>query len=282
MSTLPLDYFSLGQIPVNTLVALGTKTKTSRHRSLASGCISISGKSEVAIENGRAIRIILHRPATDGASHPLRDGDGVNILNVCGKNTEAHSLEADVDGSLVWSSAGSLRETPTWRVFASPHGVATTRTELEMMQSVYLVHADKIVSALPDALQFSLAQTYLPETALKPVPFFFTTPAYLPHERIPKFVTHWFPNYQLNNERWLTAWNQSSAMHTDLKLKWNKEALEQLAIHSDAAGLLSASEGSEVLKSKPWTRGAAMARAELHMGAQANVHSWKRHQIGKM
>ena len=267
-------YFPLGQIPVNTLVALGTKTKTARHRSLANGCVS--SKTDVVIENGRAIRIMLHRPSRGGEGGPLRDGDGVNILNVCGGSSEAHSLEAAGDDSLVWRPTGTLQPAAFWYVFESPHGVATTRRELEIMQSVYLVHADKIVSTLPNALKFSLSTTYLHGTAFTPVPFYFTTPHYLPTQRIPKFITEWFPTYRLNNERWLTAWNQSTALHLHHKSKWNKEVLAQLAVEANAAGLLTASEASSGLATKPWTRDTIMAKAELHMGVQPKVLEWKK------
>ena len=306
MSAVSGDFFSSGHIPVNTLVALGTKTREARHRSLCDGCIW--SKTDVSIENGRAIRIILHRPhaSSSPAGGPLLDGDAINIFNVCGELSEAHALQASTeDDSLVWTSVAALPSAAaTWRVCSSPSGaVATPPPPLEIMQPVFLFlntrPLHKVVAVRKHALKFTLASipgregpggagagtvkyedsdsdTDTPFVTLKPVPFYFTTPHHLLEKKIPPFVHAWFPGFRTGNERWLNTWNQSTPYHEHHRKKWTAAVTARLSLKENAARLLSASESLQ--EQKKWTREAALAiaAASMYRGPEMTKVEWQR------
>ena len=269
------DSFTLGHVPVNTLVALGTKTKTAGHRSLGSGCIW--KKTGVSIENGRAIRILLHRPAALTTT-PLLDGDGVNIFNVCGKLLVAHELRLEPsDNSLTWMETDSLPRAATWGVCSTPSGPAAAGQPLEIMQTVFLVHFETgmVVTTHGSGMKFvAVPIAALDAAAENPVPFYFTTPSYLPENKIPPFILTWFPSFRENNTRWLNSWNQTTPLHVHHRQKWNAEVLSRLALEKEAAELMTASEAAAAFK--PWSHTDVLSMAPRHPGVLAKTVPWTR------
>ena len=273
------DTFSLGHVPVNTLVALGTKTKTAGHRSLSDGCIWM--KTGVSIENGRAIGILLHRPASAAATAPLSDGDVVNIFNVCGELSAAHALCLEpADGSLTWLETPTLPRAATWLVCATPWGPAVAASPLEIMQTVFLVHisSGSVVSTRRGSGSMRFVGAPIGSEGsgdMLPVPFYFTTPHFIPAHKVPPFILAWFPAFRAEaNTQWLNNWNQTTPMHVSQRSKWNADILTRLALEKGAAGLLTASESAKTFK--PWTAAQAVATAPRHSGVLANTLPWSR------
>jgi hypothetical protein len=201
-----------GLIPVNTVVALGTKTQRT-YRSLSGSC-SLYATSVAAIENGDPIHVILH--SRHGGT--LAAGQDVDFVDICNRSDPAVLAADGRTGAVLWRH---VREMPSGRGTWTVETGQAPGTPIDILQSVRLVLTSNPtvhISAGP-----TTSNMYLSDNVEETVRFYFTNPASIQSRSIPDWVPLWYSDFQ-THQQWLLTRSQTTPLHTRNHRKWHTPA----------------------------------------------------------
>lgn len=200
-----------GLIPVNTFVGMGTKTQNT-YRTLSNSC-SLYARTNVAVENGPFIHVLLH--SRHGGD--LSAGQDVDFLDICQKTAKPYMLA--VDGThVVWRPVLAIPAGKgTWTVETGhAHG-----TPIDILQSVRLVLTSNpkvhiVIDADSPTLQVS-------DDVERMVRFYFTNPSSISLKSVPEWVSLHYPDYR-THQQWLLTRTQTTPVHAHNHRKWHVAA----------------------------------------------------------